>query len=34
MAQVPPHQHKIPRALVGILKSKGKTFHDKMDAPT
>jgi hypothetical protein len=34
MAQVHLCQHKIPHALVGILKNKGKSLHDKMDAPT
>jgi len=33
MAQAPFHQHKIPHALVWILKSKGKSLHDRMDAP-
>jgi hypothetical protein len=32
MAQACLHQHRIPRALVGILKSKGRSLHDRMDA--
>ncbi len=32
MAQVHLHNHEIPPTLVGILKSKGKSFHDRMDA--
>jgi hypothetical protein len=31
MAQAHLRQHKIPHALVGILKIKGKSFHDRMD---
>jgi hypothetical protein len=31
MAQVHLHNHKIPHALVGILKNKGKSLHDRMD---
>jgi len=33
-AQAHFRQHIIPHALVGILKNKGKSFHDRMDAPT
>ncbi len=32
-SQVHFHQHKIPHPLVGILKSEGKSFHDRMDVP-
>jgi hypothetical protein len=32
MAQVHLCNHEIPPTLVGILKSKGKSFHDRMDA--
>jgi hypothetical protein len=32
MTQVHFRQHKIPRALIGILKSKGESLHDRMDA--
>jgi hypothetical protein len=31
-AQAHPRQHKILCALVGIIKSKSKSFHDRMDA--
>jgi hypothetical protein len=33
LAQAHLRQHKIPRALVGILKNKGKSLHDRMDVP-
>jgi hypothetical protein len=33
MAQAHLHDHKKFHALVGILKSKGKSLHDGMDAP-